>query len=198
MTPFQRAAGGDPRALFGIPEHLPIVSFAGRLTPDNYIGDVAAVVERVLRDRRDVAFVIAGDGPEADALRRRLDGHSAHVFLLPFQPYDRVVDLRRGSLASLCLMGGFSLIEACAAGSPVIAYDVEWHRELVQQGATGFLVAEHDVDGVVAAVHWLLDHPLDASRMGADARRLAMARHDIQRTSQIKRDSYRELLEPAS
>jgi len=34
-------------------------------------------------------------------------------------------------------MGGFSLIEAGAAGNPMIAYDVEWHYELVEIIVTG-------------------------------------------------------------
>jgi len=39
-------------------------------------------------------------------------------------------------------MGGFSLIEAYAAGRPVVSYDVEWHSELVKNNETGFLIPE--------------------------------------------------------
>ena len=64
-------------------------------------------------------------------------------------------------------MGGFSLIESCAAGSPAIAYDVEWHGELVRDGETGFLLAEGDAAGLVAAVERLLDDEALAARLGA-------------------------------
>ena len=91
-------------------------------------------------------------------------------------------------------MGGFSLIEACAAASPVVAYDVAWHRELIRDGETGYLVPEHDVDGVVNAINRLLDDRVTAVAMAARAKRLAVERHDLRETSSIKRNHYAELL----
>ena len=171
-----------------------IVSFVGRLTADNYAADIAAVIARVAARRNDVAFVLMGEGPGAAPIQKLVDDFPQAVHLLPFQPRQRVAALRFKSTASLCLMAGFSLIEACAAGSPPIAYDVEWHRELVRDRDTGMLVREHDLDGVERAIDWLLDHPAAATAMGARARDLAFARHDLAATSQLKRDCYSTLL----
>jgi mannosyltransferase len=99
------------------------------------------------------------------------------------------------SAASLCLMGGFSLIEACAAGSVPIAYDVEWHRDLVKDGVTGFLVREHDIDAVVAAVDQVVADPARAAEIGRQARRSAFAQHDLRATSEIKQACYAEMLD---
>jgi glycosyltransferase involved in cell wall biosynthesis len=195
MAPFTDAQRVDTRAVFDIPPGAPIVSFVGRLTPDNYARDMADIVERVARSRPAVVFVLLGEGPEEPYLRQRFGAFSRAVRLLPFQSYEQVVALRRTSMVSLCLMGGFSLIEACAARSAVIAYDVEWHRELVQDGITGYLVREHDVAGVAAAIERLVDDPAAAAAMGEAARSVAFARHDRNVTSRIKRELYAELLE---
>lgn len=94
----------------------------------------------------------------------------------------------------MCLMAGFSLIEACASGRPVISYDVEWHRELVKDGETGFLIKEHDLDSLCKAVIYLLDHPSVADSLGKSARNLAFQNHDVKNVSKIKNCLYKELI----
>jgi glycosyltransferase involved in cell wall biosynthesis len=95
-------------------------------------------------------------------------------------------------------MGGFSLIEACAAASPVIAYDVEWHSELIRDGETGFLVAEHDVDRLTFVVSRLLDDPDLGVTLGMRAQELAVSRHGLAPTTAAKRNCYLEVLAGAS
>jgi len=104
------------------------------------------------------------------------------------------MDLRRVSEVSLCLMAGFSLIEACAAKRLIISYDVEWHSELVKNNETGFLIKEHDVDAVVNALDWLLEHPVKSEAMGQKEKALAFERHDLENTSAIKTKFYSEIL----
>jgi glycosyltransferase involved in cell wall biosynthesis len=194
LTPFSGTLHADARQLFGLPQGAAIVSFAGRMAGDNYVRDVAEAVRRIADRRSDVVFVLVGEGAEAEAVARIVGPHLHHaVRLLPFQPWPHVVALRRASTVSLCLMGGYSLIEACAAGSPVVAYDVEWHRELVESGVTGYLVPEHDVAAVAAAVERLLDDEAGAREMGQRARARAFARHDIRVTSQLKQRCYARL-----
>jgi glycogen synthase len=198
LAAFSSAVPPDVRAQFGISEGATIISFVGRLVGENYLSDVAEVVERFLRRRRDAVFVLMGEGPEEETIRRRLLDHpelAAGVRILPFQPYERVIALRRVSAASLCLMGGFSLIEACAAGSVPIAYDVAWHRDLVKDGVTGFLVREHDIEAVVAALEQVVADPAGAAAIGQQARRTAFAQHDLRATSKIKQACYAEILD---
>jgi glycosyltransferase involved in cell wall biosynthesis len=198
LAAFSSPVPADVRAQLEIPEGATVISFVGRLAGDNYVADVVDAVERFLRRRRDAVFVLMGEGPEEDTIRHRLLDHAefaAGVRILPFQPYERVIALRRLSAASLCLMGGFSLIEACAAGSVPIAYDVEWHRDLVKDGVTGFLVREHDIDAVVAALEEVIADPARAAAMGREARRAAFEQHDLQATSKIKQACYAEILD---
>ncbi|MDH4182691.1 MAG: glycosyltransferase family 4 protein [Nitrospinota bacterium] len=178
-------------------ENRKIISFAGRLSKENYVDDIIAAARMLSAARNDFVIVMAGGGSEEERLRRvvRQDELlSSSVTLKGFMPRDEVFELRKASAIGLALMGGFSLIEACAAGRPVVAYDVEWHNELVIDGETGFLVKEGDIEGLARAVSFLLDNPAEADRIGGAAHRLAFERHDIQATSVIKRKAYEELL----
>jgi len=63
------------------------------------------------------------------------------------------------------------ILEAMAAGRPVVATDVRGNRDLVVDGETGYLVRVGDVAGTAAAVLRLLRNREGALRMGAAGRR---------------------------
>jgi len=183
-----------------VPDGRRIISFVGRLSKENYVDDVLEAARRVGRLRRDCVFVLVGGGGEESRLRSAIDDDpvlSDVVRMVGFQPHERAIDLRCRSTVNLALMGGFSLIEACAAGHPVIAYDVEWHNELVQDGVTGFLVREHDIEALAERVLYLLETPEATNRMGAAARALAFSRHALAEAMAVKSRCYGELLEEA-
>ena len=71
---------------------------------------------------------------------------------------------------------------------------MDWHSELVVDKETGFLLKEHDTDGVVSALDWILDHPTESEAMGRKAKSLAFECHDLEKTSAIKISCYSELL----
>jgi glycosyltransferase involved in cell wall biosynthesis len=138
-----------------------------------------------------------GSGKEEEAVIQRVQSSASlakHVILTGFQSREICHDLRRASNVSLCLMGGFSLIEACAAGSPVVSYDVEWHGELVKSGETGFLLREGDIEGVATALEWLLDHGEEGQVMGQKGKSLAFELHSLSNASATKIRWYKELL----
>lgn len=181
---------------FGITSGKKIISYVGRLAEDNYVYEVIELVKRLSKIRDDFIVLLVGDGPEGEKLRKLVQENnlSPQVLFSGFLSKEQVIAIRRQSFFSLCLKGGFSLIEACLAGCPIVSYDVEWHYELVKNGETGFLVQENDLEGLVKAAIYLLDHPTEAEEMGEKARRLATARHNIAFTSEIKKNCYRELL----
>lgn len=174
-----------------------VVSFVGRLSKENYVYDILEIASRIIEKRQDVVFLMIGEGPERAGLRRACHtmGLNGSVRFLGFQPRERIPDFRMISEINLCLMAGFSLIEACASGRPVISYAVEWHDELVKNGETGYLLPEHDVEGAARAILDLLEDPDKAGEMGENARRLAFERHSLERASWIKIDCYEALIQ---
>ncbi|KEO50863.1 glycosyltransferase family 4 protein [Thioclava pacifica] len=78
-------------------------------------------------------------------------------------------------------MSPFVLIEAAAAGLPVVASALGGIPDLVEEGVTGRLVAAEDDAGFVAALSALIDDPALRARMGAAARAQAAQRFDGKR-----------------
>lgn len=197
LTVFNDPPKHDIRELFAIDPNLKIISFVGRFSKENYIDDIISIAKKLRMQREDFILVLVGGGEEEDRIKKETLEEpflNKNVLIPGFQARDVCCDLRRISDVSLCLMAGFSLIEACAAGSPIISYDVDWHSELVVDKETGFLLKEHDVDGVVSALDWILDHPTESETMGRKAKSLAFERHDLAKTSAIKINCYSELL----
>ncbi len=173
-----------------------IISFVGRLVSYNYVNDVIHIAERIYQQREDTIFLMVGDGEE----RRSLEELSCNLGLedsvrfLGMQEWQKAMQIRLLSDVSLCLMAGNSLVEAAVAATPLVAYDVDWHYELVKNGETGFLLPEGDIDGATEAILKLLDDPELAKRMGQNAKTLAIDRHSNEKVRQIRKGIYEELM----
>ena len=172
------------------------VSVVSRLSLQKHILDVAKIA-RELADRAVVFRIeIAGGGEDRkrlEALLREL-GVDEKVVLLGFQSRKTVAELLGRSSINLCLCGGASLIEAGMVGRPSVAYDWEWHREVVVDGETGRLVGEGDWRGAAAAVAELLEQPARAAEMGRSAGAKVRAMYDRQTLLAARREVYRELV----
>ena len=197
LTVFNAPPSNNIQQLFNIDPTLKIISFVGRLSKENYVDDILEIGRKLGGKRKDFLILVAGEGKEEPKIKAEVASNvvlKKHVLLIGFQPRDVCIDLRLASDVSLCLMAGFSLIEACAAECPVVSYDVAWHSELVKDKETGFLLKEHDVDGAVNALDWILDHPIESKAMGQMAKVLAFKRHDLKESSAIKVSFYSEIL----
>jgi glycosyltransferase involved in cell wall biosynthesis len=126
--------------------------FFGRIHPDK--GTVEAID---VAERAGVPLIIAGIVQDRDYFDRlvapRADGERVR-YLGPVGP-ERRGELLGGALALLHLVNfdepfGFSVVEAMACGTPVIASGRGSMPEIVQPGVSGFLVASRDE--AVAAV----------------------------------------------
>jgi glycosyltransferase involved in cell wall biosynthesis len=197
LSLFATTAGDGAASSLGLPPGARVVSFAGRLSKENYIDDVLAVARVLPAEVGPLVVAIAGSGPEAGRVESIVAADAIlreRVRLLGSRPRAEIAALRRLSAVALCPMGGFSLIEACAAGAPAVAYDSEWHRELVIDGRTGYLVPEGDSTGLARAVAALLAAPEAAAAMGRAGQGIALSRHDIAVAVDIKRRCYDELI----
>jgi len=180
---------------FGIPAGSRLICSASRMEQENYCDDLVDISRRLVRQHPDVICVLCGGGSRWESLQQCVvaEGIAERILLPGNVAHETVLQLRRAADVNLCLMGGFSLIEAAQAGRPVIAYNVEWHHELVENGRTGFLVSEGDIDEVISRVAELLADPHAATRMGDAAHRRAVEQCSLDRANETKRAIYREL-----
>ncbi len=87
-----------------------------------------------------------------------------------------------------------ALLEAMAAGAPVVATRVGGTPEALIDGETGLLVPPADVPALAAAITRLLETPLLAARLGRAARLVVEERFSIARMAMSTQRLYRELL----
>jgi glycosyltransferase involved in cell wall biosynthesis len=131
-----------------------VLVFAGRLGPQKALG----VGLHALATTPDVTLVVAGDGPERDALERRVGelGLDGRVRFLGSVPRERVLRLFRAADASLLPSAWenfpHTVVESLAVGCPVIATAVGGVPEVVRDGENGLLVAPGDPDALANAI----------------------------------------------
>ncbi len=126
--------------------------FFGRIHPDKGTAHAIEVAKRSGR-RLDIAGIIQDERYFREEVQPHIDGEQVR-YLGPVASTDRSKTLG-GAKALLHLIDfdepfGFSVVEAMACGTPVIAYDRGSMAEIIDEGASGFLV--RDPDGAIEAV----------------------------------------------
>ncbi len=170
------------------------------------IGVVAQLVER--KGHRTLLEAAAGFGPRTKliffgegGLRDALEVDAARfgvAGMVQFAGHRN--DLRKwmGKLDLVvhpALMEGLgvSLLQAAAAGVPVVASAVGGIPEAVMDGRTGLLVPPRDPAALGAAIKELLDAPGRRAEMGQAARRRVLAEFDVSAMADRHVELYREL-----
>ena len=74
-----------------------------------------------------------------------------------------------------------SLLEAMAAGIPVVASDIAGNRALVTHDQSGLLVPARDVRGLSAAIVRLMEQPAIRSSLGSRARQEVQAKYSLEK-----------------
>ena len=159
---FERFANALPANLdeFGIPAHSRVLITIGRLEHQKGIDILLDAVSRLNPLPDDVHFLIVGDGPDEQALRSQvLEKKISHCVHFAKRRSD-IPELLTASFA-LILPSRWEgmpnvVLEAMAAGRPVIAARVEGVAELVSDGVTGLTVAAERPAELASAIRSLL------------------------------------------
>jgi glycosyltransferase involved in cell wall biosynthesis len=152
-----------------------VVGNVARLAEQKGQRTLLAAVPSVLERRPETRFAIAGDGELRRELEQLSEQYGDHVAMLGNR--SDVPDLLASfdvfaypsRFEGLCL----AVIEAQAAGVPVVATPVGGIRDTVQDGETGLLVPPDDPQALADAIVRLLDDREEAARMAARAREQA-------------------------
>jgi glycosyltransferase involved in cell wall biosynthesis len=143
---------------------------------------------------RDVSGVLIGEGPALAtwkelARRRGVDGRIVFPGWRPdVADWLAVLDIYMAP--SLEESFGLAILEAQAAGLPVVAARVGGIPEVVTDRENALLVPRGDVDALASAVTELLDNPALARRLGDNGRRNVEERFSIENTAARYADVY--------
>ena len=165
---------GRLRAELGLSDGELLVGIVARLVPVKAHEVFFEAAERIARAVPKARFLVIGDGERRAELERLVGrlGLSERTRFLGWRRDMRVVyaDLDVVALSSLNEGSPVAIIEAMAAGRPVVASDVGGVSEVVEHDCSGLLVPRRDAAALAAAVTDLLQDPAGAARLGAAAR----------------------------
>jgi glycosyltransferase involved in cell wall biosynthesis len=176
-----------------LPRHAPLVGNVAALVPHKGQKHLIEAAIAVLRQVPDARFVIAGEGELRPQLERTIKEHrlEKHVLLTGFRP--DVLSLHKAFdvfvMSSVTEGLGTSLLDAMAAGKPVVTTTAGGIPEVVADSETGFLVPPRDYRAMADALIRLLKDPELRQRMGQAgllrARRYFSAERMVQQTLRV-------------
>ena len=179
-----------------IPKSTWIIGTIGRLAPIKDQGLLIDAMSDLCKHISNACLVIVGDGPSREALEKKTAelNLTEKVFFLG----------RRNDVASLLsgmdifvqssITEGYSmaLVEAAAAGLPVIATDVGGNGEIVQQGITGILIQAATGEKFSKAISFLIASEKLRQEMSQNAIAWAQANGSIEQMAAAYSELYRE------
>jgi glycosyltransferase involved in cell wall biosynthesis len=168
----------------------------------DYLKDHTTAVRmlgQIVRYRSGARLVLVGEGPEKERINEevRRAGLEAHVCRLGL----RKDVARLLAAADVFLLTSISegipltVIEAMAAGLPVVATRVGGMGEVVEEGVTGLLAPSGDAAALAAHVLHLAADKALAAHMGARGRRRALELFAEERMHAGYSQLYRELVQ---
>jgi len=183
---------------FNVTLHAPpdgsmnIVTIA-RLVHKKGIEHGIRAVARLVQTGLQVKYTIVGDGPLRDDLEQLIQqlGLNKVVEMSGWRRRPEIADLL--AKAHILLAPSITaddgdqegtpvvLMEALAAGLPVVSTQHSGIPEVVEDGVTGFVVPERDVTGLAEKLRYLAEHPHEWSRMGQAGRVAVKRLFDIEK-----------------
>ncbi|MGH2757038.1 MAG: glycosyltransferase family 4 protein [Actinomycetota bacterium] len=188
----------EARSRLGLPSARHAVGIVGRLVPIKDVATFLRVGERLCAELDDIVLVVAGDGElraELESQARRTMGDKVRflgwVSDLPtlYAALDVVLLTSRNEGTPV------TLIEAAAAGKPVVAADVGGVSAVVTDSVTGYLTTAGDDATFASKTMELLSDPSLAQRMGEQARARVLDRFSSEGIASKLADLYRRLID---
>lgn len=152
----------------------PVVGILAALRPEKNHELFLQAAAEIHRQFSDAHFVVIGDGPRREALEvLAIDlgiANAVHFLGNRCDVPTLLAGLDVVALTSHNEANPVSILEAMSVGKPVVATDVGSVHETVDDGVTGYLVPEGEIEPLVNRLMHLLCEPIEAAEMGARGR----------------------------
>lgn len=181
LDEFSGGEGARFRQAQGIRADQPVLVTVSRLAAEKNIGFLLRVVRALLEEFPDLAFIVAGEGPDAESLRAQARALAIEKHLHFPGNLDRRTTLldcyRAGDVfvfASPTETQGLVLIEAMALGVPIVSTAVMGTATVLRK-AQGARISEENVGEFAEHVATLLRSPAERARLAQYGREDARA-----------------------
>jgi 1,2-diacylglycerol 3-alpha-glucosyltransferase len=202
LEPFKQAAVPIDRALLGFSKDDIVLVFVGRLGPEKNLPFLLRSFFGTAQAYEKVCLLIIGDGPERDNLqdRARAMGMADRVHFTGMINYQELPSYLAAAdafvTASITEVHPLSVIEAMAAGLPVLGIKSPGVGDIIVNRETG-LLSEEELAAFTAKMVRIVSEHEQRLIMGENARKEA-GKFAIERTSKMMLDEYQQLYDEAS
>lgn len=135
--------------------------FVSRLSHEKYPFDVVESWIEVLKEFPTAKLCVVGDGPLLLPMKKYVEqwNLSENIFIVGGKTQNEAISLLDSAAFGIETYGGSTLAEKALSGCPIIAYDIEWHSEIVIQNVSGILVRFRNIPELTNAICRLISHP---------------------------------------
>jgi glycosyltransferase involved in cell wall biosynthesis len=188
----------EVRRRHGIPAGKFVVGWFGRMTAVKRTDDLLTMLAGVRERGIDALLLLVGDGDDRERLEQRAHdlGLARSCLFVGYQedvaPWYAICDAV--VLTSVSEGTPVTIIEALAAGRPVVATRVGGVPDVVDEGETGFLVRPRDTHALAERLEILARDPDRRAAMGAAGRERTLERYAVDRLVADVDVLYRDLL----
>lgn len=146
----------------------PLLLYIGRLSAEKEIDRIKPILEAT----PDARLALVGDGPHREELEKHFEGTNTHLvgYLAGEDLAAAYASADAFIFPSRTETLGLVLLEAMAAGCPVVAADAGGIPDIVTNGENGYLFDPKDEDGAIAATQRLLARGAERELMRRNAR----------------------------
>ena len=198
----ERFSKGDGKAFRQqnqIPFDALVVGHAGRLAPEKNLEFLTNCMVELLKKEPRAHALIVGLGPSEKMIKDtfRKAGFEKRLHLTGVLHYQNLVDAYFAmdvfAFASLSETQGIVLIEAMAAGVPVVALDAPGAREVVEDYHNGRLLKEMDQQSFVDALIWALSRTPQESQTIKQVIRMTVQKYPINSSAKHMLEVYEKI-----
>jgi glycosyltransferase involved in cell wall biosynthesis len=182
----------------GIPHNTPLACMIARFSPQKAYDEFIEAAHLVIKEGCACHFLCIGDGPLLSSIQKMVSDLDLKNRVTFLGSRKDVPDILRkcyvAVLASHYEGLPITILEAMAAGLPVVTSDVGGCKEAVIHDETGFLIPPGDFRGMARAMERLLVNKELARSMGQSGRQRVGKYFDISVNCQQVQELYIELL----
>ena len=144
----------------------------------------------------NIELYIIGEGSMRNEIIEKIKyfGLNKKIFLLGDQSQEFIAKILRTVDLIISPLTGRALFESLLSGTPIIAYDVNFHKDYIIEGLNGILIEDRNYKKLAKTVLSIKTKPIFLKKIGQNARKMALKKFNVNQITKIQRQMYLDLI----